>query len=159
FSRVDEYLAGVRLRALWSRASRFFYRIRGPHPDNGIFVPKTSEEFRESFRVRKNEFHDLLDFPIDRRSPPRSMSSKLWRHISRLWRLVVRSFRYARAWPACVFSRRKSGADTSTVRHISYNRERMRDPMRCSSESSRVGGISFPPGSRAASPSEEGLSR
>src|SRR2546427_974231 len=52
---------------------------------------------------------------------------------------------HARAWPACVFSRRKSGAETSTVRHISYNLERMRLPMRCSSASSRIGGINLPP--------------
>src|SRR5258708_884705 len=63
------------------------------------------------------------------------------------------------ACPACVFSRRKSGAETSTVRHISYNLERMRVPMRCSSESSRVAGISLPLGSRVVSPSEAGLSR
>src|SRR5882757_2501971 len=64
---------------------------------------------------------------------------------------------YAR--PACVFSRRKSGAETSTVRHISYNLERIRLPILCSSASSRVGEINLPFGSLAVSPSVAGLSR
>src|SRR5689334_13617322 len=42
---------------------------------------------------------------------------------------------YAWARPAWVLSRRKSGAETSMVRHISKRRERMRLPMRSSSES------------------------
>src|SRR5579872_833748 len=65
------------------------------------------------------------------------------------------------AWarPAWVRSRRKSGAETSMVRHISKRRERMRLPMRSSRESSRTAGMSLPPGPRVASPADVGLSR
>src|ERR1700674_2644098 len=66
---------------------------------------------------------------------------------------------HARAWPACVFSRRKYGAETSTVRHISYNLDRIRLPILGSSASSRVGAINLPLGRRVASPSVAGLSR
>jgi hypothetical protein len=45
---------------------------------------------------------------------------------------------HARARPICRTSRRKSGANTSTVRHISYSRDRIRAPMRSASESSRT---------------------
>jgi hypothetical protein len=65
---------------------------------------------------------------------------------------------YALTRPACVLSRRKSGATTSTVRHISKRRERMRLPILCSRESSRAGMTSFPLGRRVASPSCAGLS-
>jgi hypothetical protein len=53
-----------------------------------------------------------------------------------------------RARPACRASRRKSGACTSTVRHISYRRERMRAPILSASESSFTA-TRCPPGNLA----------
>lgn len=58
---------------------------------------------------------------------------------------VHSGFTQARARPICRTSRRKSGAKTSTVRHISYSRDRIRAPIRSASESSRTT-TRWPPG-------------
>src|SRR3989441_8784743 len=65
-----------------------------------------------------------------------------------------KSHTYARARPACVFSRRKSGAETSIVRHISNSRDRMRSLIRSARVSFRVI-ARLPLGKRASFRSEE----
>src|SRR5579864_6683198 len=76
----------------------------------------------------------VLVVPVDRSDPGR-------------FRVVVS---YARARVDWRTSRRKSGAKTSIVRHISYKRERMRAPMRSSSESSLMTFTRSPLGRRGA---------
>jgi hypothetical protein len=133
----------------------FFGSVRGAHADYGVFVPEAGNEFAKAVRLFENEashFVGAADGAAVRAFEHRR--DLLPKHIAKCSPKETQ----ARARPAWVLSRRKSGAMTSTVRHISKRRERMRLPILWSRESSRTGMTSFPLGSRVASPSAAGLS-
>ena len=133
----------------------FFRSVGGAHTDDWIFAPEALDKLAKAARFSQNEARYFVcasdGAPVSAFERGRYF---LRRHVVKKWPSKIQ----ARARPAWVLSRRKSGARISMVRHISKRRERMRLPIRCSRESSRVGMTSFPLGRRVASPSWAGLS-